>query len=888
MAEVKQDLLINIKINNAEFVKGSKEVEKSFDGIEKAIEETETASVNLKTELRNVKKQLLEVDPNSAKFKELRDRAGELTDQISETNNSVKLLATDGIERKLGASIGAVETVAGAFGAVQSSLALFGIESEVVNTSLQKLAATTTLLNSLNAIKNATNKDSALALFLENKGITANTIAKKGAAIAQRLWTLAVGQTTGAMKLLRVALISTGIGALVVGVGLLIANFKEVTGFVDKLRGRLRDFLENLTGSAEAAKWLGYYIELLISPITLLVHGVQELSKYLGLVDAKKITTDLEALNKSLERSEAIFERTNRSLSDNIALLKAKGATDKEISEKEIELLQRRADQWQGYSNIVQENVKKITDSGRRLTEDEQKALDDFNKKVQDAQLALAVKEAEVRKKRADEYKKFMQDITNLERDLQAEINQLIIQGIKDEGLRNKEELIEQNRIANIKLDEQEKQLKKEGKLTEDIQSLIAERRFLIQRKFNNDLAHLEEDEAKKRQAKQKELDAEAQKRYEESLEGRIAAIQDAARMEEMALQEGFINTGRNQKERIEQEKQHQLEILQIKRKALQDQLAITIQEGLELSKIFGQIPAEQQKLIDQLKASLVAMNAELEALSKNTSIVSEEFASKFEEIKNTIMSVAGEFANVINQAFQNQLANIDKVGEAQKQAIEDSTLTEKQKQRQIEKIEKETAQKRYKIELEQFNFNKGVQIVQAIANTASAVVAALANPVPFVGGVLAAIAAATGAAQIAVISAQQPPSPPSFEIGGYTGNGNIREESTALGRKDYIYHKGEYVVPNKILRTSQGSRLVSALEGMRLGTRSSLGLSGFADGGFTASQISERVNGQLQAEQISSIVTSAISNVQIVTKVTDINRVNNNLAQARIKSTIR
>ena len=105
---------------------------------------------------------------------------------------------------------------------------------------------------------------------------------------------------------------------------------------------------------------------------------------------------------------------------------------------------------------------------------------------------------------------------------------------------------------------------------------------------------------------------------------------------------------------------------------------------------------------------------------------------------------------------------------------------------------------------------------------------------------------------------------------------------------KDYIYHKGEYVVPNKILRTQQGSQLVSALEGMRIGTRTSLGLTGFADGGFTASQISDRVNSQLQAEQISSIVTNAISNVQIVTKVTDINRVNNNLAQVKIKSTMR
>ena len=151
-----------------------------------------------------------------------------------------------------------------------------------------------------------------------------------------------------------------------------------------------------------------------------------------------------------------------------------------------------------------------------------------------------------------------------------------------------------------------------------------------------------------------------------------------------------------------------------------------------------------------------------------------------------------------------------------------------------------------------------------------------------------AAIVAATGAAQIATIAAQEPPPPPTFEVGGYTGDGNIREESRALGRKDYIYHKGEYVVPNKVLRTQRGSNLVESLESMRLGKPSSLGMSGFADGGFTANQSSERVNSLLQANEISNVVTEALKNVTIVTRVTDINRVNSNLAQTKARATLR
>ena len=59
----------------------------------------------------------------------------------------------------------------------------------------------------------------ATALFAKNS---------KLAAMAQAFYTTVVGTSTGAMKLFRIALISTGIGAIVVGIGLLIANFDKV------------------------------------------------------------------------------------------------------------------------------------------------------------------------------------------------------------------------------------------------------------------------------------------------------------------------------------------------------------------------------------------------------------------------------------------------------------------------------------------------------------------------------------------------------------------------------------------------------------------------------------------------------------------------------------
>ena len=118
--------------------------------------------------------------------------------------------------------------------------------------------------------------------------------------------------------------------------------------------------------------------------------------------------------------------------------------------------------------------------------------------------------------------------------------------------------------------------------------------------------------------------------------------------------------------------------------------------------------------------------------------------------------------------AADNKIAAIDQEAEAEKKAIENSTLSEKEKKEKITAIDKKAAMEKYKIELAQFKVAKGLQIGLAIANTATAVMAQLSNPTPYAGFVLAALAAVTGGVQIGIISAQKPPSPPAFAKGGY------------------------------------------------------------------------------------------------------------------------
>lgn len=91
---------------------------------------------------------------------------------------------------------------------------------------------------------------------------------------------------------------------------------------------------------------------------------------------------------------------------------------------------------------------------------------------------------------------------------------------------------------------------------------------------------------------------------------------------------------------------------------------------------------------------------------------------------------------------------------------------------------------------------------------------------IPYVGPVLAPIAAgiavAAGLLNVAKINSVSIPSGGSFYEGGYTGSGNPRDESSALGSKPYTYHKDEYVVPSKVLNNPAAAPLVNQLESFR------------------------------------------------------------------------
>ncbi len=163
-----------------------------------------------KAELRALTNSLK--DLNGEEFEIAQARAAELTDEIGDIRDAINRAASD---TQLLDNIGdAMQLGAAGFQIAEGAAALYGDESEELQKHLLKL-------NAVMAISNGIND---LGRQITEKG----TLANKAAAIAQNIWTIAIGKGSLGLKIFRGAVVATGVGALVIAIGYLIANFDAV------------------------------------------------------------------------------------------------------------------------------------------------------------------------------------------------------------------------------------------------------------------------------------------------------------------------------------------------------------------------------------------------------------------------------------------------------------------------------------------------------------------------------------------------------------------------------------------------------------------------------------------------------------------------------------
>jgi hypothetical protein len=363
-------------------------------------------------------------------------RVAELKDQMEDFNQRVAALNPD----KFAAIGTVVKGLAGGIQAAQGAMVLFGSESEDVQKALLKVQGAMAFAQGVDQLMQMQNSFGALATKIK-------------------------GPVVKAFTTLRGALIATGIGALAVGVGLLLANFEKVSEWIMK------------------------------SPFGFLAKGIGQVVT--AITDFLGITSQAE---RDLEKMSKATTKSNEELGRQIEVLTALGGKEKEV----YELKKRQAE---NELNILRETFK----TKGKLTDDEWKQFNDLKnkQKVLTIEYNKFVKQQDEKKKKEDEeaakeaaakaqenYKKNIENERKALQDLAEERRKQLELNAKDERA-----------LADIKYNNDLERLKVALKNDLAQQNLTASARKAIQDKY----AILEANAKTEHDKKIKDLDKKAQ-----------------------------------------------------------------------------------------------------------------------------------------------------------------------------------------------------------------------------------------------------------------------------------------------------------------------------------------------------------------------------------------
>lgn len=759
--------------------------------------------------------------------------AAGLKDEIGDLKAQTMALSSDFVG--LDTTLKGVETGAAAFQGIQSAAALAGVENEALVQTMVKLQAAQGLVNSVSIIANNLNKESILGLQLRNglekaknfimTGSIAPTLANVAATQAQAGanvgLAVATGGATTAMKLFRLAMIATGIGALIVGLGLLIANWDKVSSAV--------------TNAYKKFDKLGPAVKIVIAimfPLVGVIYGIVKALEYFGIIDdaqtaqmkanakAKTDATEKE-MNKKIAAEKKKAKAVDDNLSFEIRKAEAAGKTTEEMEEKKLKaalksgraIFQMQKQKIAAYeeelallkslgdadSDRAKKLEKSLKDTKRASYEqykenkknsqdltileiEEQKKRDDANKdaekKREDAAKAAAEKRKARREKEKEEELNRLKAIAEAEKKaneerIKAEDDRFALSmELMQAGFEKElQELVIQS-DKRLEQAHGDKQLEAQVEMQFQI-----DKADLIKKYSDIELAKLAETEAKKREIREKYtrlfnsdkdnelMDLKAT--YESEKDIALDALKAGLIDEEEYLDKENILTEKYKKKKAEIDKKYS---------DMEKENAIKARE-------------------EQLKGVTQAIEGAQEALNQ------------LKDLNALMNEIDQARLNKIAENRDADLANLDAKLQAE---LNQEGLTADQKKQ----IEEKFAKQKYDVQLKayeeeekikkaQFNRDKALKLAQVAIDTASAIVKGIAQfgPPPSPAGI-AAIASAglIGLTQALAIMNQKyqsgtAPTPPQLSTGGgggqagagassFTANTNAQQtDLTTLGQ---------------------------------------------------------------------------------------------------------
>lgn len=386
----------------------------------------------------------------SAEFQQLLETVGNYRRVQIQTDLAVDSAATT-MSQKLG---GSLEYVAGAFAVAQGALGAFGIENETVEKSILKVQSALAITQGFTAMREGANSVKQLGTAI------------KGLTIFQTAYNFVNNATSVGLKVLRGALLATGIGALVVGVGLLIANFDKVkravlnlfpglttvASYVGKLTNQITDFVGATSKATRKLDDLKAAADRTLATNKKFIqeHGDQIDEFTRQKLDAKNEYA--EALKEDGVNTVALAKKLNRQLAkidsdrnkaDAAKAKEAQDAKDQKAKEAGDAAKQKREEdkrEKEAYDKSILDAIQKYNDEVLDIEADtERKRLELWYTRQQAEVIALAKNETDkqrlllalkadyakksndLQKKESDESIKLLQD--NLDKEMWAEFD---------------------------------------------------------------------------------------------------------------------------------------------------------------------------------------------------------------------------------------------------------------------------------------------------------------------------------------------------------------------------------------------------------------------------------------------------------------------------------
>lgn len=826
-----------------EFFKGFKEgveqalkeagvsLEEFLEALKKGPKDAEAPTESLRQRLKVLTEQISELklagQDNTEQFKELVKEAGNIKDALGDVSQEIRNAAAN--SQTLEGLVSIAGGVTGAFAAGQGAIALFGDESEELQKTLLKVNAAMAILQGLQQIQNVLQKESAASQLLANRQ---RLITNAQIAIENGLNSTSIVvrvAAAGAQRVLNAAMAANPIGIVVTALAGLITLLATYGKSAAEARRQTSNLNVALDAGAKAFEGRANAIAqiqdsnikaLEIEGATAAKFAQQEIFNQQLIANARK--QRLEELRRlEAENTEADLEKRQelqaaiRALDDEV-LADALKANNLEFKLKKVlydeDLKSRIAITEKSLIN-AKEGSKEQLDIQKRLIS-QKAALEANADGLLDSQRAAILAQSERErqelqvafdKRRIDlQLKNIETQLVNVREGSQEELN------LRLEQLR----LQVQSEIASTKLSEAEKkaikekgfqdQLKLQREFNEKIRreaiegqialnaaeltnvQINAEDKLLLTIANIELAAAVEVDAAKGNANKIKEINA---KRDADIAATRKAFIEEQAQNEIDLITaiEGRNNraaerTANNQRKSIadraaalRQLAAFELNNIDIREKALEDERAKKLIGDEEYNRRYAQLQDEKAKVSEKTELEITEMHKE-----QNRRRV-ELIINTTQQVVDLLSQLSDLQAEKDSQRIEAERARVEELREA-------GAITEKEAIERNKRIDAEEK----RVKTRQAQRDKAIAIFNAVIATAQSVANSLAVP-PSPNFVLAAIAGALGAAQIALIAARPIPKFKGGKKNQYRGPGIIGEDGAEIFEHDgkrYIAHK--------------------------------------------------------------------------------------------------